>query len=295
MGIGSFFNDLASDVGGLFSGSQGGNNLYGSLLGGGLSYLGARETGQSAREAAQMQANALTQNANAAMAQAQPWSVGGLGGTAQFDEGSRSIMQNLSPQLSNIYQGGLDRSGIFGGQATALSADPFAAQEQFYNQQQEFYQPEEDQLRTDLETRQLAQGRLGSTGGARQFGQLEQAIGQGQTQRRNAAFGQAQGLIDSLLGRESGDIGQSVGLLNIPQGMASQGMGLGASLGNQASAGLASRASGAQALGQAFAPSSMGTALSGIGGMFSNPYQPPQTKKQTPYSSYMLSGGNASI
>jgi hypothetical protein len=259
---------------GLFSGSEGGNNFAGSLLGSGLNYLGARETSSAARDAARMEADMLSQNATAALAQGQPWSVGGLGGTATFDEDSRSIMQNLSPQLSNIYQGALDRSGMFGGQATALGLDPFSAANNFYNQQQEYYQPQEDQLRTDNETRLLAQGRLGSTGGARQTGQIEEAIGQGQQQRRTASFGQAQALIDSLLSRESADIGVATGLLDIPQGMAAQGMGLGANLGTLAASGLQSRAAGASTLGKAFAPSTMGTALSGLGGMFSTPYRP---------------------
>ena len=254
---------------GLFSGSEGGNNFAGSLLGSGLNYLGARETSSAARDAARMEADMLSQNATAA-----PWSVGGLGGTATFDEDSRSIMQNLSPQLSNIYQGALDRSGMFGGQATALGLDPFSAANNFYNQQQEYYQPQEDQLRTDNETRLLAQGRLGSTGGARQTGQIEEAIGQGQQQRRTASFGQAQALIDSLLSRESADIGVATGLLDIPQGMTGQGMGLGSNLGTLAASGLQSRAAGASTLGKAFAPSTMGTALSGLGGMFSTPYRP---------------------
>ena len=266
--MGSFFSDLGNSIGGLFSGATGGSSLAGTLLGGGLSFLGAQETGQQARAGAQLQADALNNNAAAALAQAQPWSVGGLGGTAAFDEGSRTIQQNLSPQLANIYQGGLDRSGFWGGQATALGADPFGAADAFYNQQQGYWDPREADLRTGLETRQLAQGRLGSTGGARQMGELEEAINSGQQQRRTASFGQAQGLIDSLLGRESGDIGQATGLLNIPAQMASQGMGLGSDLGTLASAGLKSRAEGAQALGQAFAPSAMGTTLSKVGGMF---------------------------
>ena len=264
--MGSFFSDLGSNLGGLFSG--GNNNLLGSLVGGGLSFLGARESGQSTRNAAQLQADTINGNASAALAQAQPWSVGGLGGTAEFDEGNRTIMQNLSPQLANIYQGSLDRSGIWGGQATALGADPFAAADAFYNQQQGYWDPKEQDLRTNLETRQLAQGRLGSTGGANELGQLEESIGAGQAQRRTASFGQAQGLIDSLLGREVADIGQATGLLNIPGQMTNQGMGLGSDLGTLAAAGLKSRAQGAQALGQAFAPSAMGSVLSNVGGMF---------------------------
>ena len=218
-------------------------DFLGSLIGGGLSYLGQRQASKDALAAAQQQA-AATQAATAgAVEQAQPYGVGGLGGTAQFDADSRTALMNLSPELANIYSGALTRSGLFGQQAGQYAGmDPFAAGELFYQQQQPYFQEEEDRLRTDLETRLLAQGRLGSTGGQRDQRALEEAIGASQAKRRDAGFSKAQALISTLLGREKGDLGLATSLLDVPLQYAKLGRGIGGDLGATARAGLASQA-----------------------------------------------------
>ena len=92
--------------------------------------------------------------------------VGGFGGTADFDMDTRTALLNLSPQLADIYQGALDRSGLFGGQAMQYAQmDPFEAADLFYQQEQPLVDKARDLRRTDLETRLLSQGRLGGTGG----------------------------------------------------------------------------------------------------------------------------------
>ena len=262
---------ISSGISGLFSSPK----TYSALLGGGLSYLGARESSKAAIEAGRQNAESIRQSAAAAAAQAQPFSVGSLGGTTDFDEASRTAILNLSPDLQNIYQGLLDRSGMFGGQATALSADPFAAADLFYQQQQKYFEPREQQLRTDAETRLMAQGRLGSTGGQRALGEIEESILSQQNMRQAQSFSQAQQLINSLLGRESGDLGQAQGLLNIPLQQANIGMGVGATLGTAASSGLQSRvtAAGMQYQPQAISPG--GSALNAMGGLFLTPQKEP--------------------
>jgi len=207
-------------------------DFLGSLIGGGLSYLGQRQASKDALAAAA-----------GAVEQAQPYGVGGLGGTAQFDADSRTALMNLSPELANIYSGALTRSGLFGQQAGQYAGmDPFAAGELFYQQQQPYFQEEEDRQRTNLETRLLAQGRLGGTGGAQEQRALEEAIGASQAQRRTAGFNRAQALIDTLLGRESGDLARATGLLDIPLQYANVGRGIGGTLGQVAASGLASQA-----------------------------------------------------
>ena len=245
-------------------------SLWGDIIGGGLSYLGSRENASASLEAAKQQSSAITSAANSAAAAAQPWAVGSLGGTAEFDSDNRINMQNLSPELAEIFQGALSRSGLWGAQAAEYGVDPFAAADQLYQQQQPYYQQGEDKLRTDLETRLLSQGRLGATGGQRQFGELEEAIGRGQMDRRNQNFGQAQSVIDSLLGRESGDIGTATGLLDIPLQLANVGRGIGGTLGGLAAAGLKTRSDSAQNLSNAFAASgtAVGDALGVAGGLF---------------------------
>ncbi len=246
-------------------------SFWGDVIGGGLSWLGGRETSQNALEGAQYQADAIREAGQAALDAAQPWGVGGLGGTADFDSDSRTALMSMSPELSDMYQGALTRSGLWGAQAAQYSADPFAAADTFYQQQQPYYQQEEDRARTALETRLLAQGRLGGTGGGTEQQALEEAIGRGQDQRRTKSFSQAQSLINTLLGRESGDIGTATGLLDIPLQYGKLGRGIGGDLGGVAKAGLASRADAAKTLGSTFASSqnSRGTGLDALGGLFS--------------------------
>jgi len=234
----------------------------------GLSYLGQQETAKSQQQIAQAQIDQLNQNASAAQAAATPWNVGSLGGTAGFNPETQTSSLLLSPELSDVYSGLLSRSGMFGGQAGQYAnIDPFLAGEQFYQQQQQYYEPDEQRLRTELETRLLNQGRLGATGGQNQQQMLEEAIGRNQQQRRTAGFSQAQGLIDSLLGRESADIGQATGLLDIPLQQGKLGLGIGGTLGTAAAAGLESRAKGSSnlaAMNQAAAGSNLYTQLAGL-------------------------------
>lgn len=253
-------------------------DIAGQVVGGGLSWLGAQEQSKAALSGAQLQSQAITDAAREASEAAVPWAVGGLGGTADYDAASRSALMSLSPELGDIYQGALTRSGLWGQQAGEYGPDPFAAADVFYNQQQPYYQQQEDQLRTDLETRQLAQGRLGGTGGARQFGELEQAIGQNQNQRRIQSFSQAQAMVDSLLGRETGDLATSTGLLNIPLQYGNLGRGVGGDLGRVAAAGLESRADASKVLGNTFAVAnnSMGSGLQALGGLFSDRFNQPK-------------------
>ena len=256
---------LFETIGGLFSGDFGP-----SILGGGLSFLGSQLAGRSATDAARQQAESINQAADRTIAAGTPFSVGSMGGTADFDAGSKTALLNLSPELQNIYQGGLTRSGLWGEQMLPFAADPFGAADLFYEQEQPYYQREEDRLRTALETRLLSQGRLGGTGGREQMGALDESILRDQDRRRTASFSKAQGLIDSLLGRETGDIGQAVGLLNLPLQQANLGRGLGGDLGKIAAYGLGARADAASNLSTTLAASGspMGNALNVAGGMF---------------------------
>jgi len=246
-------------------------SLVPSVVGAGLGLLGSKLQSDAALDAEEARAAALERNADRAFAEAQPWSVIGEGGVGDFDADSRTALMQLSPELQAIYSGALGRSGLWGEQAMALGANPFAAADAFYDQQQAYWEPKEQQLRTDAETRLLAQGRLGGTGGQRQLGELESSILQAQGQRRTDALNQSQQLINTLLGRESADIGQAVGLLNIPLQYGALGRGIGGDLGKAAAYGLESRATGAKALADARGVSPWGSTLSGLSGLFTTP------------------------
>ena len=244
-----------------------------ALIGGGLQYLGSRSSSDANVAAAEAQSAAMIANANAAQEAAQPWNVGSVGGTAAFDPDSQSALLELSPELQQIYQGALNRSGIWGEQAGMYGADPMAAANTFYEQQQQYWQPKEDQMRTDAETRLMAQGRLGGTGGARAMGELNESILGSQQQRRTQSMNQAQNMITQLLGRESGDVGLATGLLNIPLQYGNMGKGIGGTLGAQATGLVDSRNKGALALNDANAISPLGTTLSSMGGLFADRYK----------------------
>jgi hypothetical protein len=238
------------------------------IVGAGLSFFGQREQAKAARQAAETQAQAAREAAAAATSAATPYTVASLGGIAEFDPDKQAALLTLSPELSDIYQGGISRSGLFGTQAAEYAfMDPFAAGEQFYQQMQPFFQEEEDKARTDLETRLLAQGRLGGTGGAEEQRAFEEAIQKSRAQRRTTGFTQAQALIDTLLGRERGDISQSVSLLDIPLQQANVGRGIGGTVGSVAASGLQSQAASQRLLAQTAAqdPGLFGTLASGIG------------------------------
>jgi len=263
LSLGSIGNFLGSDIG---------SSIGGALIGGGLSYLGSRANASAARDAAQMESEMLRQNAATAAAAGEPYSVGSLGGTAEFDPESKTGLLNLSPELSNIYSGLLARSGLFGEQAGMLAGlNPFQAGEAFYQMQQQYRQPEEDRLRTDMETRLLAQGRLGSTGGAQSQEALETAIAQDQGQRRYQSMTQAQSLIDALLGRETADIATATDLLNIPFKQGQLGYGIAGNVTSAMGPALAARNQAARNLSLTSAQSPSGTALSALGGLFLQP------------------------
>ena len=251
---------------GSFLGSN--SSLVGDAIGGGLSYLGARESSKAATQAAQSQADAARANAAAATASATPYTIGSLGGIADFDPSNKTGYLGLSPQLSDIYGGALARSEMFGAQGfDYASMDPFAAGDLFFQQSDPYYQQQQDRTRTELETRLLAQGRLGSTGGALEQEALETGIANQQMQRRESGFTKAQALIDTLLGRERGDIAQAVGLLDVPLQQANVGRGIGGTVGATAAAGLSSQAASQKLLAQVQGqdPGMFGTGAAGLG------------------------------
>ena len=275
MVLGAITSGLNTVLGSSFTPTQVGSGLFdigGRLISGGLSYLGADRSIQAAQDAARMQAEGLRDVANITAAGSNPYSVGSLGGTAEYDPETKSALLNLSPELSDIYSGLLSRSGMFGSQAGLYSSlDPFAAGDLFYQQQQALVAPEEERMRTDLETRLLSQGRLGTTGGGRNIEDLERGLATARDARRVASFNQAQNLIDALLGRESADIEAATSLLDVPLQQGKLGMGIGGTVGAGVSAASKARSDAVRGINNAFATSPLGTALSYGAGLFGQP------------------------
>lgn len=244
-------------------------NLIGELIGGGLSAYGAYTSAEAAADAAANFSAANVAAADSALTAAEPYGVMSPGGSFSFDADKKTGTAALSPELEEYYKGALGRAGLWGGMVTEMGLDPWQTATTFYNQQQNLMAPQEEKLRTDLETRLLSQGRLGSTGGQAQQKVLEDSILAGQDERQMQAFTRSQNLINSLLGRESADIGTALQMLDVPMQLGNLGRGVGGTLGSAAAYGLGSRTDANKALAQSTAYSPFGTSLSQLGGLFS--------------------------
>ena len=260
--------------------------------------------GKQARDAQKESTQAQKEAADVAYERALPWSTGGLFGAAAFDPTTRTALQTLSPELRKQYDAYLREAGLHAkdipasqkefyrqralakakeadyatqmGYAKQYEGDPIAAGKKFYEQQKAVYAPEQEKARLAQEARLLAQGRLGSTGGAGQIEALRKAQEQVDLQAQLAATDKAQKLIDSYRnraaaeqqmagmfrgrgteeqalidtyrGRRASDLGmvESLGLL--PSGYSTAGQGIGAGMSNIAQSAAQMQSSAAKQL-----------------------------------------------
>ena len=87
------------------------------------------------------------------------------------------------------------------GYASQLEGDPMAAGKKFYDMQKAIYAPEQEKARLSQESRLLAQGRLGSTGGAGEIEALRKSQGQVDLQAQYDSLDKAQQMTDLYRGR----------------------------------------------------------------------------------------------
>lgn len=104
-----------------------------------------------------------------------PMDVSGPLGGAAFS--GDNINLSLSPALAGL------QNQMFGGAALGLQSlsDPTRVAQDYYSRGMELLAPGQAQQRSSLENRLFAQGRLGGTGGAQQYGGLLQAQEQART------------------------------------------------------------------------------------------------------------------
>ena len=141
-------------------------------------------------------------------------------GTTSFQDGQGAFQ--LSPELQSTYQ------QLLGGGQEALGAaqeyDPYAAAETLFGRMDSILAGGRERERGGLESRLLAQGRLGSTGGAFQQQGQEQAFEQQRAQQLNQAFGQAQQVQQGLFGQGLAGIQGATGLQQMGQNQLSLGL-----------------------------------------------------------------------
>jgi hypothetical protein len=153
-----------------------------------------------------------------------------------------NVAQNIMGQargFGQVGQGvvGLGRdvagagAGLFGqgrtmlGQAAGLSPTDIASQQ--YDITRGLIEPEQARQRSSLEQRLFAQGRLGSSGGAQQFGRLLESQGQQRNQLLSQALGQGLATQGQLFGQGLQTIGAGQGMLGLGTQQIGQGIGIG--------------------------------------------------------------------
>ena len=198
-----------------------------------------------ANKAAKKGAASADRAAELAYKQSLPWDVKGMFGSATFDEGGRTSEIKLDPEMQKLYDRLYGRAGGYGEQVAAMGDTPLAVEKRFYDKQKAISAPGEERERLALESRLLAQGMLGSTGGAGRMQTLLEAQGMKDLVRRSDAASQSQQLLDLYRTRETGDIKQAVGIGALPYDYASLGRGIGGGMSSAAQYGAGLRSQGA--------------------------------------------------
>jgi len=210
-------------------------------------------------------ASAAERQADLAYKRSLPWDVKGDFGEAIFDEGGRTLGMKLSAPWQSEYDVAMEGAKKQRGYISGFEGDPMAAGKTFYDMQKAIYAPEQEKDRLSLESRLLAQGMLGSTGGAGRMEALRKAQAMQDLEAQYAGLDKAQGYIDTYRGRSASDLGMAETIGQLPQKYAETGRGIGTGMSSIAgtSANLSSAA--AQARGQ-----SQANLYGQYAGMFSN-------------------------
>ena len=230
--------------------------------------------GKKAEDAQEVSTEAQKQAADLAYERALPWSTGGLFGAAAFDPRTRTAIQTLSPELRKKYDAYMKRSGTHGqyipearadfekqrGYAAQLEGDVYGAGKKFYEMQKALYAPQQEKDRLTQESRLLAQGRLGSTGGAGEQEALRKAQEQVDLQAQYAGLDKAQqqigmfrdrskegiALEDMYRARQAGDLAMVQSLGQLPGSYSAAGQGIGQGLSSIAGTAAGMQSSAAQ-------------------------------------------------
>jgi len=161
-----------------------------------------------------------------------PWDVQGAFGQAEYDEDGRQLTMGLSEPWQGEYDLAMAGAGKQRGFIAGMEADPMAAGQKFYEMQKALYAPEQEKDRLSQENRLLAQGMLGSTGGASRIEALRKAQSMQDLQAQYAGLDKAQGMIDTYRGRAATDLGMAETIGQLPQKYAQTGSQQGANLGS---------------------------------------------------------------
>ncbi len=203
--------------------------------------------GSQQKKAASRASDEAGRAADLAYERSLPWDVKGMFGGAEYDEDGRQLNMSLSDPWQSEYDLAMSGAGKQRGYIAGMEADPMAAGQKFYEMQKALYAPEQEQDRLAQENRLLAQGMLGSTGGASRIEALRKAQGMQDLQAQYAGLDKAQGMIDTYRGRAATDLGMAETIGQLPQKYAETGRGIGTGMSNIAGAAGKMQSSAAQA------------------------------------------------
>ena len=206
--------------------------------------------GQSKAAKAQDRASAAAERqAELAYERSKPWDVEGAFGGAEFDEDGRQLNLSLSQPWQSEYDIAMAGAQKQRDYIAGMEADPMAAGKKFYEMQKAIYAPEQEQARLAQENRLLAQGMLGSSGGASRIEALRKAQEMQDLEAQYAGLDKAQSMIDTYRGRSATDLGMAETIGQMPQKYAQTGLQLGSNLGSAAESAAKLSSSAAQARG----------------------------------------------
>ena len=223
-------------------------------------------------------ASAAERQADLAYKRSLPWDVKGDFGEAIFDEGGRTLGMKLSAPWQSEYDVAMEGAKKQRGYISGFEGDPMAAGKTFYDMQKAIYAPEQEKDRLSLESRLLAQGMLGSTGGAGRMEALRKAQAMQDLEAQYAGLDKAQDYIDTYRGRGADSLGLAQDIGKLPQQYAETGQGIGSGMREAAFSNASTQADAAAARGLSdtarrgsyiSALGSLGSAyMGGGGGMF---------------------------
>jgi hypothetical protein len=161
----------------------------------------------------------------------QPYGLMGPTGGITWDYDAKMGTATLSPEMAALADRLFGRATTQAGAITAY--DPTEAARQYYEQ---YVAPDlmqsQEQERLSLENRLLAQGMLGSTGGALRSQALGEAQMASQRAARGEAFSQSQAMLDAMRQRELADIASAASIYESPTTLFQTGAGIGQGLGS---------------------------------------------------------------
>ena len=247
--------------------------MWETLLPIGLSLLGANQAQDAARESAQ--SNIEAAKIAAESAKFKPYSISTGFGTSYFDENKQEAGYTLDPTLQKFRDAMYGGAGEFMGQ---IQADPQAAAQQYYNQQQGLMAGQRGAEDIALRQQQLQSGRigLGLSGASQGAGTGTGYVNPEQYQRDLARSVADQQLAAQSTQLAQADIDRAIargtGLLQTGLGIEEYGLKplqIGADIGNRVATAGANQGQMLMAGGQAAANANLAGGLAGAG-MFGN-------------------------